>query len=123
MKNKNARQPGFTLIEIMIVVAIIGMLATIAIPNYMRARAASHKTACIVNLEQIEGAIETWATEMRKEPGAAVEFSDIRTYLRRPVVCPSGGATFADSYQLTSVDTPPVCLRVTTGQYAHLRQL
>ena len=120
MKSNNARQRGFTLVEIMIVVAIIGMLATIAIPKYIHARAVSHKTACISNLEQIEGAIQMWATEMRKEPGATVEFSDISAYLRRAVVCPSGGSTFADSYQLTSVDCAPVCLRVTTGQYAHL---
>jgi len=123
MKRINARQRGFTLVEIMIVVAIIGMLASIAIPNYVRSRYVAHKAACIANLGQIEGAIQMWATETRKAPNTAVEFSDISDYLRRSVVCPSGGMTFADSYQLSTVEAAPVCLRVTSGQYAHLRQL
>ena len=123
MKRNNARQRGFTLVEIMIVVAIIGMLATIAIPNFMRARWKAHQNACICNLAQIEGAVQMWATETSKGPGTTVEFADIKPYLGRSVACPSGGKTFADSYQLTSVESPPVCLRVAAGEFAHIRQL
>jgi prepilin-type N-terminal cleavage/methylation domain-containing protein len=123
MKRNNARQRGFTLVEIMIVVAIIGMLASIAIPNYVRSRYAAHKAACLVNLSQIEGAVQMWATETRKGPTTTVEFSDINGYLQRSVVCPAGGTTFGDSYQLSTVEAMPVCLRVTSGQYAHIRQL
>jgi prepilin-type N-terminal cleavage/methylation domain-containing protein len=122
MKNRNAPIRGFTLIEIMIVVAIIGLLATIAIPSYGRARNRAYQTTCIGNLGQIEGAIETWATETRKQAGEAVEFADISAYLRRMVVCPAGGKTFSDSYQITRLDEPPVCVRVPGGEFAHLMQ-
>ncbi|HZQ46036.1 MAG TPA: prepilin-type N-terminal cleavage/methylation domain-containing protein, partial [Verrucomicrobiae bacterium] len=61
MKIKSLRNSGFTLVEIMIVVAIIGLLATIAIPNFMRASAKAKQTACINNLRQLEGAKQTWA--------------------------------------------------------------
>lgn len=54
----NTNRKGFTLLEILIVVAVIGILASIVIPNYLSARTESQKSACIANLKQIEGAIE-----------------------------------------------------------------
>ena len=105
------RPRGFTLVEIMVVVAIIGMLATIAVPNFMEHRKKANATACITTLRQIDGAIQLWATEAKKDVGAPVTYSDIRGYLRGSVVCPSGGTSFEDSYTLTTVDTPPLCLR------------
>ena len=57
MKINTSRKAGFTLVEIMIVVAIIGLLAAIAIPNFVKARNTSQTNACINNLRQIEASI------------------------------------------------------------------
>jgi prepilin-type N-terminal cleavage/methylation domain-containing protein len=111
MKNIRAGGEGFTLVEIMIVVGIMGLLAAIAIPNYAQARSTTQKRVCISNLQQIEGAIQRWALEMQKDEGQAVTHSDIRSYLKGAVVCPSGGTGFEDSYTVTTVEAAPTCQR------------
>jgi prepilin-type N-terminal cleavage/methylation domain-containing protein len=63
---------GFTLVEIMIVVAIIGLLAAIAIPNFVRARTKAQTNACIANLKQVQGAIQVWAIDQGKTDTDAV---------------------------------------------------
>jgi prepilin-type N-terminal cleavage/methylation domain-containing protein len=104
--------PGFTLVEIMIVVVIIGLLAGIAIPMFVRARSTSQKNACINNLREIFGASQQWALEYHEAPGAVVTFPDVQPYLKDAIVCPAGGtsATFANSYTLTTVTAVPTCL-------------
>src|SRR5439155_18375779 len=67
MKIRKFRNQGFTLVEIMIVVAIIGMLAAIAIPSYVRARDNSQTNACINTLRQIDGGAQTWALENKRQ--------------------------------------------------------
>jgi prepilin-type N-terminal cleavage/methylation domain-containing protein len=109
MKKRNTRASGFTLVEIMIVVAIIGLLAAIAIPNFVRARTTAQMNACINNLRQIDGAIQQFALEQKKNTTDPVTEADVTPYLKNSVVCPSGGTTFADSYTITDVATAPLC--------------
>ena len=71
---KNLGKAGFTLVEIMIVVAIIGLLAAIAIPNFVKARATSQANACINNMRQIDAAVNQFALEQGKTTGAAVSY-------------------------------------------------
>ena len=112
MKNNTSRKSGFTLVEIMIVVAIIGLLAAIAIPNFVRARTQSQKNACINNLRQIDGAVQQWALEAKAAANASVAYTDIKDYLKNSVTCPSGGTAFSDSYTLNGVTNKPTCKKV-----------
>ncbi len=111
MKTATCRELGFTLVEIMIVMAIITLLAVIAIPNYVRARGHAQTNVCINNLRQIDDASQQWALDYRKAPDATVSFTDIQPYMKGEFVCPSGGtaATFADSYTITTVSNKPLC--------------
>ena len=68
---------GFTLVEIMIVVAIIGILIAIAVPGFVRARSQSRMRACQENLTKIDGAKEQYALEQNKGPGDAVSEDDL----------------------------------------------
>ena len=113
MKINTSRRSAFTLVEIMIVVAIIGLLAAIAIPNFIKAREASQKNACIANLKQIDGAKNTWALEEKKvnsdSPTDAVLFGTT-LYIREKPVCPANG-----TYTLGVVSDKPVCSYSTVG--------
>ena len=116
---RNNRNPGFTLVEIMIVVAIIGLLAAIAIPNFVRARTSSQTNACINNLRQIDGACQQWALENKKvTTDAAPSPTQVKDYLKNFVVCPSAGgvtandANMAASYAIGKVGIAPTCLIV-----------
>ena len=113
MKVSTSRKSGFTLVEIMIVVAIIGLLAAIAIPNFVKARTASQKNACIANLKQIEGAIANWALETKAQNTTTVVTTELygtTNYIRIEPECPGGG-----TYTITDVETPPTCDRVAEG--------
>jgi prepilin-type N-terminal cleavage/methylation domain-containing protein len=107
MQINKSRPSGFTLVEIMIVVAIIGLLAAIAIPNFVKARTASQTSACIANLKQIQGAIATWALEAKKTSSASVVTAQLfgaANYIKVKPSCPAGGA-----YTITSVQANPTC--------------
>ena len=94
MKTQIRRQAGFTLVEIMIVVAIIALLAAIAIPNFVKARASSQKSACIANLKQVTGAKATWALEQKKTNTDTPVQTDLygsTAYIRVEPTCPGNG--------------------------------
>ncbi len=85
---------GFTLVEIMIVVTIIGLLTAIAIPNFFRYRESSRKGVCIANLKQIQNAKTQWAFEKGKQSSDTPLEDDIigpTNYLRLKPYCPGGG--------------------------------
>ena len=115
MKQNKSRKQGFTLVEIMIVVAIIGLLAAIAIPNFVRARTTSQQNACINNLRQIDGAKQQWALENKAATNASPVATDIQPYMGRGTAgtlasCPAdSSSTFATSYTINDVQTAPVC--------------
>jgi prepilin-type N-terminal cleavage/methylation domain-containing protein len=121
---KMSRAPnrtGFTLVEIMIVVAIIGLLASIAIPNMVSARTRAQASGCINNLRQIDGAANQFALEHNKQTGEAINFpGDLTPYIKLNASssipgCPAGG-----TYSLTTVGGQPVCSLGSTVTPAHV---
>jgi prepilin-type N-terminal cleavage/methylation domain-containing protein len=111
MKIRKSGSPGFTMVEIMIVVALVGLLATIATPTWVHARTQSQMNTCINNLRQIDAAKQQWGLDYKQVLTVTPNFSDISGYLKHTVVCPAGGmsATFGSTYSINELSTRPTC--------------
>jgi prepilin-type N-terminal cleavage/methylation domain-containing protein len=99
---------GFTLIEIMIVVLIIGILLAVAVPSFLKARETSRAKSCVSNLKQIESAKEQWAMDNRKTGADTPTANDLwggtDPYIKQQPICPSGG-----TYTIGAVAEDPTC--------------
>src|SRR5687768_219400 len=108
LQKLNSRRGGFTLVEIMIVVAIIALLAAIAVPNFLRARKRSQATRVLEDLRILDSALDQYAIETNKSSGTAV-FSDLQPYLKTGSgLHGSGGKDmFNNDFVGYTIDTPP----------------
>lgn len=102
---------GFTLVEIMIAILIIGILLAIAVPAWVATRAHSQMRTCMSQLSKIEYAKEVWAMDNHKGEDDVAAMDDLHPdYLKAEPICPAGG-----EYNLNSLKTTPTCTKALDG--------
>lgn len=116
MKNTRKGEGGVTLIEVMVVLAIIVIIASIALPNLFRSRATAQTKTCVANLMQINGAKQRWAIDQSKKgihvPGKT-DLVGADLYIKEFPICPSGGV-----YAINAVQTDPTCTLSTSDGHS-----
>lgn len=114
---------GFTLVEIMIVVAIIGLLAAIAVPAFMKARQSARRSACVNNLRILDSSKQTWALEEGGRETDTPILTNLAPYINdtNSLFCPSLPKAlrvdFANSYSINVISNKPTCIPVGTSDY------
>jgi prepilin-type N-terminal cleavage/methylation domain-containing protein len=104
----NKRRAGFTLVEIMIVVAIIALLAAIAVPGFLRARKRSQASRILNDLRMIDAAVDQYAIETNRSTGNVVNTADWTNYLKKnSSLYNTGKSLLGSSYGVQTVDTIP----------------
>ena len=104
----NKRRGGFTLVEIMIVVAIIALLAAIAVPGFLRARKRAQASRILNDLRLIDSAVDQYAIETNRSTGSTVNVTDWTNYLKKnSVLYTTGKDLFGNAYGTQTVDTLP----------------
>src|SRR5579864_3842723 len=107
-KKLQTKRAGFTLVEIMIVVAIIALLAAIAVPGFLRARKRSQASRILNDLRMIDSAIDQYAIETSRTTGATVNTADWTNYLKKgSLLYNTGQDLFGNSYGVQTVDSIP----------------
>jgi prepilin-type N-terminal cleavage/methylation domain-containing protein len=108
-KLNNSKRGGFTLVEIMIVVAIIALLAAIAVPNFLRSRKRSQATQVLEDLRQIDSAVDQYAIEYNQPGGAAMDWAKVRLYLKTGTRLETSGGKdiLGNAFTINVVDKAP----------------
>ena len=109
LRKLNTKHAGFTLVEIMIVVAIIALLAAIAVPNFLRSRKRSQATQVLEDLRIIDSATDQYAIENNKSSGAAIGWADVQKYVKTGTRLYTSGGTdiMGNAFTLPTVDSTP----------------
>ena len=108
LRKLTTKRAGFTLVEIMIVVAIIALLAAIAVPGFLRARKRSQASKIINDLRLISSAMDQYAIETNKTTGDAIDVADWTKYIKKDTALESTGADlFGAPYGPQTVDSLP----------------
>ena len=109
LRKLNTKRGGFTLVEIMIVVAIIALLAAIAVPNFLRSRKRSQATQVLEDLRVIDSAVDQYAIETNKSSGATVAWTDVQKYIKTGTRLYASGQKdiLGNTFAMPSVDSAP----------------
>ena len=109
LRKLNTKHAGFTLVEIMIVVAIIALLAAIAVPNFLRSRKRSQATQVLEDLRILDSAVDQYAIENNKNSAMNPAFADLQSYIKNGTRLYMSGNTdiLGANFGIYTVDTPP----------------
>lgn len=123
LRKMNKAKAGFTLVEIMIVVAIIALLATIAVPNFLRARKRAQATAILEEMRLIDGAKDTWAIEHNKKNNDPVEWGSLTPYFKpgsRLSTLDAATDLIGNPIEVNPIDTPPTIAADTETEFENV---